>query len=1186
MTALVSVVVPIYNVERYLTECLESLAHQTHRDLEVVMVDDGATDSSAGIAQAFADRDSRFRLVRQANGGLGHARNTGARHASGEYLAFVDSDDVVVRNAYELLVTSLEDTGSDFASGNYHRLTPTGTWQSAMVAGAFMATRLRTHVTRHPALLNDRTAWNKLFRRSFWDEHGFQWPEGVLYEDIPVTLPAHVLAQSVDVLRQPIYLWRARVGDSSSITQRRTEPRAIRDRTRAVDGVSRFLAEKGLRDLKKEYDRSVAEQDLRYFLTQLTAADDDFRTLFLDLVNDYFDRADEDVFDSLPAIRRLQWHLVRRRLMPELLEVLRFEESDEIDWTPVVRKGRRFWGDYPFRGDPRLRIPDDVYRLDRDEIPLRAAIEDVFWRDDTLTLVGWAHIAFQDLSREGSARIRLTLEESGHPESVVAMDVRVIRRPDVTSSLDGVTNYDWCGFEATVPVSALRHRGRYRDGHWRLRLEVRSNGILRRRWLARTEPGRARRPTVRLVDGARVIPTSERGDFAVQVSARAAEVTDLRLEGTVLEMSGVLHGRGLDPAAAGLRVARADGTAVVHYPAATAGAATDDGQPFVVRVATEDLLSQTADSDLAVAVEDHGDGAEWSLELEPTGEGTRVPLVAASGLAQPRFTAGPVEVAVRTSRTGRLRILERHFRPEVDSACWSTDGALELEAAYHEPTGRAVALVLRASDRDDEYVVPADREGDRLRVRLEPAAMPTVAGPLPLPEGQWDLYLRSGQDGSHSVRVKVDHGTLESLPSGHAEGARQRTLVDVEFDSLALVCGPDLPPQHAGRAGRRRLMRQHYPAELRESLLDQVLVDGYASGQYGGDARVVTEELLRRRPGLPVLWSVVDGQAVLPDGVRPVARHGPEWFEALARSRYVVASGLRDVGDLEKREEQRVLQTWHGVPVRPVALHDQRGQARAGSGWAERIRREAAQWDVLLASSAAEADLLRDAFGFSGQVAETGLPRHDLLVTGADPVRTQVRTRLGISAEARVVLYAPSSREDLPYDAGHGLVRFRFELDLDPEVARSALGADGVLLVRPHPASVDTVPWADGATVVDVSHWPDACELLLAADVVVTDASSMLVDAVVAGRPVRRWFVDGAAAGRPGQAGSLYPDLDPVAPLVDGDAATMVRAAVELSRGGDRDALDAEDLAAWKKLWCPLVDGRAARRAVDALLVD
>ncbi|MGH3045489.1 MAG: glycosyltransferase family 2 protein, partial [Gaiellaceae bacterium] len=127
----ISVVVPIYNVAAYLEPCLDSLAGQTLADVEIVMVEDGSTDESPEIAERFAARDGRFRLVRQANAGLGAARNTGIDHATGEFLAFVDSDDVVPRQAYEVLLGALDRTGSDFATGNVRRLTSLGTTQAA-----------------------------------------------------------------------------------------------------------------------------------------------------------------------------------------------------------------------------------------------------------------------------------------------------------------------------------------------------------------------------------------------------------------------------------------------------------------------------------------------------------------------------------------------------------------------------------------------------------------------------------------------------------------------------------------------------------------------------------------------------------------------------------------------------------------------------------------------------------------------------------------------------------------------------------------------------------------------------------------------------------------------------------------------------------------------------------------------
>src|SRR5689334_608108 len=107
-----SVVVPVYNVERYLDECLASLAAQSVGDFEAILIDDGSTDSGPAIARAWAERDPRFRVVTQANAGLGAARNAGIELARGEFLAFLDSDDKVPPDGYARMLASLERTGS------------------------------------------------------------------------------------------------------------------------------------------------------------------------------------------------------------------------------------------------------------------------------------------------------------------------------------------------------------------------------------------------------------------------------------------------------------------------------------------------------------------------------------------------------------------------------------------------------------------------------------------------------------------------------------------------------------------------------------------------------------------------------------------------------------------------------------------------------------------------------------------------------------------------------------------------------------------------------------------------------------------------------------------------------------------------------------------------------------------
>ncbi|MBV2155177.1 glycosyltransferase family 2 protein [Kitasatospora sp. SUK 42] len=278
MAPRLSLVVPVYNVERYLGECLDSIAAQTFEDFECVMVDDGSTDDGPVIAKAYAARDRRFRLVQQENKGLGAARNTGWRHLTPgtEYLAFVDSDDTLPPHAYELMIGTLDETGSDFAAGNAMRLRTTGLTPSHAHRRPFRETRLRTHIRELPALVTDRTAWNKVYRRSFFDAAGILYPEGILYEDAPVSVPHHFLAERVDVLADPIYHWRVREGGDLSITQKKTDPRGLIDRVRSMELVREWLLarpEPEFAEHLRAYDHNCLVEEIPMFFWSIPDGD-------------------------------------------------------------------------------------------------------------------------------------------------------------------------------------------------------------------------------------------------------------------------------------------------------------------------------------------------------------------------------------------------------------------------------------------------------------------------------------------------------------------------------------------------------------------------------------------------------------------------------------------------------------------------------------------------------------------------------------------------------------------------------------------------------------------------------------------------------------------------------------------------------------------------------------------------
>ena len=1183
----VSVVVPVHNVEPYLEACLASLAQQTVGDLEVVVVDDGSTDEGPAIAERFAAADPRFRLVRQANAGLGAARNTGVGHATGEFLAFVDSDDLVPRHAYELLLGALDRTGSDFASGGARRLTSFGTTKAGFLAKACERTRLRTHITRFPTLIVDRTAWNKLFRRSFWDLHGFRFPEGVYYEDIPVTLPAHYLARSVDVIDQTVYLWRVREGDDLSITQRRTETKALRDRTAAVDFVSRFLAEQGLRISKAVYDRTVLGADLRYFLEVLPYAGDEYRRLFLQLANEFIDRADRWALDQPFAIDRLKWQLVRRRAMPELLEVLRFEQED-LRERPPVRVGRHWYGDYPYRTDERLRIPRSVYRLD-DELAPVFRLERLRWEGETLRIEGFAYVHMIGAPERDSQRVELVARRRGWWRRRLRLPTERVHRPDVTSAAaQAFAPLDWSGFSATLDGAALKEGGSWREGTWEIGVVLRSGGVVRTAW--RPEPA-ALRPVplaeLTLEDGTRVrAGLSASGRLTVAVQRRRSQVTACLLDEGVLQLEGELAAVGKESPR--LHVSRRIGAATLEYPLHVDR--SGGSKRFLARIPVEDLIREVDVGDAAAHVEQQAEGVAWDLSLA-VGNGRR-PVHLAADAPEQTWIVGGREIGVRRTRDGEISVTEGWFRPVVTEAEWSPEGALVVGGTFRGPQDDyELSLSVRVSN--EAYSVPLgyDRRTGRFRAELTPAAVPSPAGVRPLHAGLWELLVgRRGAPPETAVGTVVASGLLEELPVSTENGKRFHFGV-VDDDSAALAVERDLDDDERGGFQQRVLRSSVYASQRAGELRDAVVYDCYGGREYSDSPRALHEELVSRGAPFEHLWIVRDAAFRVPETAVPVRHGSREHVEALARSRYVVANDHWPRW-FQRRPDQTCLQTWHGAPLKLLGL-ELADRPKAARAYRRVLGERPENWHYVVSPGPAATPVLERAFPGDPEVVETGLPRTDLLLRAdRDAVARDVRNRLGVERK-RVVLYAPTYRDNLEHLAGVRITQRRglpsFEADtyrregyrlpplLDVAALRAALGDEQVVLFRRHRLIVDGLPPSVEPHVLDVSGFPDAAELLLAADVLVTDYSSLVFDFARLGRPIV-FFTPDLEAYRDDVRGFSI-DLEAVAP---GPLLRTTDEVIEALR--DPDAVLEAQRARYERFvetYCPLDDGRASARVVD-----
>ena len=216
----ISVVVAVYNVEKFLEQCLTSIAGQTFRNTEIICIDDGSTDSSPDILQKFANADERFRIYRKENEGLGgaSARNLGLSYARGEYVSILDSDDFFEPEMLEHALRKAEATNADIVVfGGYEYNQRNGdTYKVASILSEKKIPAKEVFDYRDCAndifQLSQGMAWNKLYRRSFLNEHNIRFQKIKYTDDVYFTFANMILAKRITVLREFLCYYRINSG--------------------------------------------------------------------------------------------------------------------------------------------------------------------------------------------------------------------------------------------------------------------------------------------------------------------------------------------------------------------------------------------------------------------------------------------------------------------------------------------------------------------------------------------------------------------------------------------------------------------------------------------------------------------------------------------------------------------------------------------------------------------------------------------------------------------------------------------------------------------------------------------------------------------------------------------------------------------------------------------------------------
>ena len=213
----ISVIIPVYNVEKFMRNCIDSCINQTYKNLEIILVDDGSTDNSGKICDEYKNKDERIKVIHQKNMGLAGARNSGLDIATGKYIMFLDSDDFYEPNSCEVLYKEIEEKNADYVIGNYIHTDYEGVkWENPIFNQENF--KLSIDDYKKSFFVMNSTEWNKIFKREFIEKYSLRFVLGAFAEDAIFSTFCYVHTDNAYYINDIVYNYRQNKTNSTIST--------------------------------------------------------------------------------------------------------------------------------------------------------------------------------------------------------------------------------------------------------------------------------------------------------------------------------------------------------------------------------------------------------------------------------------------------------------------------------------------------------------------------------------------------------------------------------------------------------------------------------------------------------------------------------------------------------------------------------------------------------------------------------------------------------------------------------------------------------------------------------------------------------------------------------------------------------------------------------------------------------
>ncbi|WP_353989821.1 bifunctional glycosyltransferase family 2 protein/CDP-glycerol:glycerophosphate glycerophosphotransferase [Pediococcus argentinicus] len=1088
---LLSVVVACYNVADYLEECLDSLASQTYKKIEVILIDDKATDNgqTSAIVDKYASKFENFYAYHNdVNLGLGATRNKGITIARGEYIAFVDGDDIVPQDAYLKLVQSVSETGSEVATGFVRRFDSFRDKPSYLHKMAISDTIQATTLEENPELVYDSTSWNKIYSLQMIRNHKMLFPANILYEDIPFVMKSFVYASrnsSVDILSDVVYKWRWREGDNKSITQVKNAMKPYNDRLTILSLVREsFIKSNVSRNVMDAFYTKVLKIDIPLFMDDIADADDDFildfqRVTYLFLKK--WDLLTSPLYNNLSIKMQSQYQALLNGNFDTLKRYSYSNSKGSFAKRVIHKISNR--GTDSFKWVNKLtNISDDGNNIYVSGFigPKNKWVHRVPGLKNNLHEKITAKLINIDSNKELSINISRT-------RAWVSLHARNQPNPFLQYRLS--FNY----YEALEKLEL---------GTWKVLVILEYGDQKYEEYVGQPSNGKRLNAISISSKGFSIIQKYNRHWDLVFNAKRILDAVsdDGKVKNDINQLNKVEFKENNICLDFTLREGLVNpGIQVGNESIQIVGTKSDDNTwQYSVPLS---FFSAIKGSIKKVVLFDTDTNIEEKYAFDHT-EKYRV----ISGTTDDLFISYKNPEHVYLMLEAKIAYLS-DFEWKTNDATRTLKLHIQLPSNVKSVSGTTGSLELISYNKENRYLAIGEVVVSDNRATAELDLMHD--NQLDVLKGKYKIYINIPTDDGHErLRLFNENKVVdqESVNSGFADVS----MFNSQYDFLVLNV-----KQKAEWMDRTKLRRGIaysilYPL-MRLLPIDNKLVvfESFWGKYFNGSPKAIYDYMRIEHPEYKFVW-IFDNDQVKVDGpAKKAVRLKFKYWYYMARAKYLIQN-TNFPNQYAKRKNQIEVETLHGTFMKTMGFdepHFKHGSPRIQRNFAKRNNR----WDLLTVPSDYMEDKAVSAFDFKHEVMKSGFPSNDDLINNNnESYIAKIKKRLNIPSDKKVVLYAPTFRNNDK--------NFDFEMDLD--LLKRKLGQEYVVLVRLHYFVAHATSFVNHEGFVwDVSDYPNISDLYLISDLLITDYSSVMFDYGYLKKPMVffaydiDWYLDNANRG-------------------------------------------------------------------------